>query len=469
MGQNDVENCGKDTRSVPKPDGLGVRHVQYLLMFSGAIVVYGMRTVLMVGIVAMIEKHDDSKSYPTYPEWVDMKNVILSSFSWGHIWFQIIAGQLAKNYGPKYFLTGAIAVSALCILLIPCFAAEFGYKGVIALRAIEGACQGVLFPSVHNLLSKWAPISERAQWGSFVYAGQVLGNCLAMPITGLISATDSGWPTAFYFYGSCSLFWTLMWFIFGSNRPDEHPRISAAEKEWLKSLTVEKKIERPPTPWKSIFTSVPFLAVIITHCGQNWGFWTLLTEIPSFMKYVMKYTITSDSFLSALPYFVMWIMNLILSPVADYIIAKKHVSLIISRKIFNSIGFFIPAIALVSIIFIDSDNKVLIETILVITVAFNAGHYCGFNINHIDLSPTFSGTLMGITNSISAIFTIMAPLAVDAVKSFSGYKETDKELWNIIFGISAGFYTVAGCAFILIGSGDIQQWNYPHDDINEKI
>lgn len=100
-----------------------------------------------------------------------MKNVILSSFSWGHIWFQIIAGQLAKNYGPKYFLTGAIAVSALCILLIPCFAAEFGYKGVIALRAIEGACQGVLFPSVHNLLSKWAPISERAQWGSFVYAG----------------------------------------------------------------------------------------------------------------------------------------------------------------------------------------------------------------------------------------------------------------------------------------------------------
>ncbi|CAG9865517.1 unnamed protein product [Phyllotreta striolata] len=450
--------------SNPANPGLGIRHLQYTLLFTGAVVVYGMRTVLMVAIVAMTDQHQPNTTYPTYPEWIDDKNVIISAFSWGHVWFQILAGQVAKNHGPKYFLAAAIAASSMCILLVPWASAQLGYKGVIALRAIEGACHGVLFPSVHYMLSKWAPKSERAQWGSFVYAGQVLGNCLAMPVTGLLCASKFGWPSAFYFYGSISLVWTALWTIVGSNTPASDGRISAEEKAWLEVLMVDKEqIERPPTPWKSIFTSAPFLAVVVTHCGQNWGFWTLLSEIPSFMKSVMHYKIASNSLLSALPYFVMWIMNLVLSPIADYIIYKGYVPLITSRKIFNSIGFFIPALALISITFIQSDNRALIETILVITVAFNAGHYSGFNINHIDLSPTFAGTLMGITNSISAVFTIMAPLAVDGVKHISGYTEVDKELWNIIFGISAGFYLMSGCVFIAFGSGDVQSWNYPVD------
>ncbi|XP_072382754.1 putative inorganic phosphate cotransporter [Diabrotica undecimpunctata] len=457
--ENENEN-DRENQALIKPGGLGIRHLQYGLMFSGAIVVYGMRTVLMVAIVAMTADYAENRTYPTYPDWKDKKNVILSSFSWGHVWFQIGAGQLAKNYGPKYFLTAAIAISATCILLIPMCAAEFGYQSIIALRVIEGACHGVLFPSVHYLLSKWAPISERAQWGGFVYAGQVLGNCMSMPIAGIISDSGAGWPMAFYFYGVCGMVWTLIWFIFGSNNPDSDKRISEEEKMWLKSLIPDKKEEVPPTPWKSLFTSVPFIAIIITHCGQNWGFWTLLTEIPSFMKSVMKYSIAKGSVLAALPYFIMWLTSLFLGPLADFIIDRGYVSLIRSRKIFNSIGFFIPALALISISFIQSDNKWLIETILVITVAFNAGHYSGFNINHIDLSPVFAGTMMGITNTISALFTIMAPLAVDAVKYLSNYTEDDKELWNIIFSVSAGFYITAGITFILFASGDVQPWNY---------
>lgn len=53
--------------------------------------------------------------------------------------------------------------------------------------------------------------------------------------------------------------------------------------------------------------------------------------------------------------------------------------------------------------------------LLVIAVGMNAATYSGFNVNHIDLSPTHAGTLMGITNSISNVFSILAPLAVKVV------------------------------------------------------
>ncbi|CAH1154736.1 unnamed protein product [Phaedon cochleariae] len=326
---------------VPKPKAiLGIRHLQYLLMFSGAVVVYGMRTVLNVAIVAMLNKEEDAteRNYPVYPEWQDHKNVMLSCFSWGHIWFQILAGQIAKNYGPKYYLTAAIIISSACILVIPWFAATVGYKGIIAVRVIEGAFHGVLFPSVHFLLSKWAPVWERAKWGSFVYAGQVLGNCLAMPITGMLCDTNSGWPLAFYFYGCLGMAWSLLWLLLGSNTPGSDKRISSEERKWIESGTVIAKIEIFQVEINVIFTSVPFIAIIITHCGQNWGFWTLLTEIPSFMKEILHYKNTANGVISALPYFIMWLMNLWWSPIADYIIKRKYVTLAASRKIFNSIG-----------------------------------------------------------------------------------------------------------------------------------
>jgi hypothetical protein len=37
------------------------------------------------------------------------------------------------------------------------------------------------------------------------------------------------------------------------------------------------------------------LAVTIAHCGQNWGFWTLLTEMPSYMNSVLKFDLKAVS------------------------------------------------------------------------------------------------------------------------------------------------------------------------------
>lgn len=45
--------------------------------------------------------------------------------------------------------------------------------------------------------------------------------------------------------------------------------------------------QKMQTPWKAIWTSLPFISLIIAHCGQNWGFWTLMTEMPSYMKQVL--------------------------------------------------------------------------------------------------------------------------------------------------------------------------------------
>ncbi|KAJ8913433.1 hypothetical protein NQ315_017177 [Exocentrus adspersus] len=405
----------------------GVRYLQYILYFIVLNVAYGIRSVLSVAIYAMISKDPPSADIPahmtarvgvvktasdtsfaassfpsplrlltavaTYPEWTSMKNIMLSSFFWGYICFQIGAGQLAKNYGPKLFLGGTTLIGSLFCLLIPIFGEHFGYAGVIACRVLTG--------------------------------------------------------------------------------PSKHPSITDEEKKYIEAgLQNEDDKENIPTPWKAIFTSLPFWAILITHCGQNWGFWTLFTEIPSYMQNILNFNIASNSTLSALPYLVLWLLSLVLSPIADYLIVRNF-TIGASRKIFNSIGLYTPALALISLSFVGTDQKALTVAILVIGVGFNAAIFCGYHINHMDLSPVHAGTLMGITNCFANVFSLLGPLAVDAIKAVTGYEETDKALWTIVFCTAAGVFMAVATFYNFAATGEVQPWNNTEERkekrTNEKI
>ncbi|KAJ8980964.1 hypothetical protein NQ317_013418 [Molorchus minor] len=437
----------------------GSRHVQYALLFSVNLLAYSIRNILNVAVIAMISTAPPDENVPTYPEWSEKKNVMLSSFFWGYICLQIVAGQIAKNYGPKLFLTGAIFTCSTFSLLIPVLGARYGYEGVIACRIIQGLAQGFVYPSVHNLLSAWVPLVNRAKVASFVYAGSPLGTVIAMPIAGYLSDTTWGWPSAFYLYGVVGYMWCLLWFLIGSNSPQEHGKISAEELKYIQKGTSVEDRENVPTPWKEIFTSLPFWAILIANSGNIWGYWTLLTEISTYMDRILGFKIASNSVLSALPYFVQWILSLIMGPIADYLVVKKITTIRTSRKIFNSIGVFIPTIALVILMFVGPEYKILTVAIFVIAVGFNAAIYSGFNVNHIDIAPVHAGTLYGIGNTAATLCAIVAPLSVDGIAVATGYKETEKPLWNIVFAVAAVIYAVTGIFFDFAAAGEVQPWN----------
>lgn len=224
-----------------------------------------------------------------------MKNQILSSFFWGYVIPQIGAGEIVKRFGPKWFLAVTMTINSIFTLLIPLFAANFGEGGVIACRVIQGLNQGFLFPSLHTLMAKWTPLAERSKMASFVYTGGPLGTVIAFPVTGALSDSAWGWPSAFYLYGGLGLAWTAVWVLIGADSPRKFGRISKEEREYIEGSVATEEKKQLETPWFKIVTSMPFIAVLIAHSGQNWGFWTLLTEIPTYMSNIMKYDIQDVS------------------------------------------------------------------------------------------------------------------------------------------------------------------------------
>lgn len=55
-------------------------------------------------------------------------------------------------------------------------------------------------------------------------------------------------------------------------------------------------------PWKSFFTSMPVWAIVAAHFCENWGFYTLLTQLPTFMKGNLFYVLSLPINIISLPF-----------------------------------------------------------------------------------------------------------------------------------------------------------------------
>lgn len=97
-------------------------------------------------------------------------------------------------------------------------------------------------------------------------------------------------------------------------------------------------MERPSIPWKSIWTSVPMIALIITHFGQNWGFLTVLTLMPTYFKDVLDLDIKDNGLWSSLPWLLQAICAWLASVVGDKLRQSGRLPVNVIRKVSNSIG-----------------------------------------------------------------------------------------------------------------------------------
>lgn len=78
-------------------------------------------------------------------------------------------------------------------------------------------------------------------------------------------------------------------------------------------------------------------------------------------------------------------------------------------------GHWGPGLALIGLNLSSTTDSTAAVTLLTIAVGLNSSVYVGFQLNHIDLSPNYAGTMMGITNCISNIMSIIAPMLVGLI------------------------------------------------------
>ncbi|KAH8307432.1 hypothetical protein KR044_011982 [Drosophila immigrans] len=465
---------------------IGVRHVQCILCFFCLTLAYAWRVNLSVALVAMTEQpnnasnnHSDISNHSlsdsseeqldhdafSYYQFTEKeKSYMLSSFFWGYIVTQVPGGYIAQRYGAKMLLLSGLAACGILTLLTPLSVKLGGWQAMCVIRVLEGLTQGAVHPATHSLLSKWAPANERGMLATICYSGAQFGTILMMATSGFIADSFAGWPAIFYCGGACGFIWVVFWWIFSASTPEEHRTITREELKFIEeSRTVGKMQDShkmAPTPWSAIFTSMPFMSLLIVHCTHMWGFWTLLTQIPSYMKNIYDIDIKSSALLSSLPYTVMMLLSFFFVWLSKVLQNKKSLSLSFNRKFFNTVGHWIPMCSLIALGYVPRENATLAVGLLTLTVGISAATYLGFQVNHIDLSPNYAGTLMGLTNAAANVMSALAPLAVGQIVQ----NPQNVHEWRTVFFVAAAFYFVGNLLFVIFGRTETQWWDSPEVD-----
>ncbi|XP_076751180.1 major facilitator superfamily transporter 9 [Xylocopa sonorina] len=431
------------------------RYVVSVLAFFGFFTSYILRVNLSVAIVAMTAQvHKIDENGTEYVErefdW-DSKTqgLVLSSFFYGYISTQLLGGWLAARIGGKRVFGLGIATTAFLTIITPPLARISVYI-LITLRIVEGICEGVTYPCIHAIWAQWSPPLERSKLATLAFSGSFFGTVFAMPVAGLM-AENLGWPSVFYVFGTAGLVWFFFWWITVKDKPEDDASISEAELAYIKSSLGNKKAEKIVHPWKEMFTSPPVWAIVAAHFSENWGFYTMLTQLPTFMNDVLDFKLDKTGYLSALPYLAMTIVVQFSGHLADYLRTKKILTTTQVRKLFNCGAFIFQTIFMTCTGFILTPAGVVI----CITIAVGLGGFAwsGFGVNHLDIAPMHASVLMGMGNTVATLPGVVSPI-------ITGYIVQNKNAaeWRIVFIIAGAVYLIGAVIYGIYASGEKQSW-----------
>ncbi|XP_030764123.1 sialin-like [Sitophilus oryzae] len=435
------------------------RYVVATLAFFGFFNVYSLRVNLSIAIVAMTQDRYETLENGTKislgPEfdWSnEMQGYILSSFFYGYITTQLLGGYFATKFGGKMIFGSGIAVTSALTVITPWLASASVYL-LLAVRIIEGIFEGVTYPCIHAVWSKWAPPLERSRLATIAFSGSYVGTVVSMPACAYL-ANQFGWQSIFYVFGMLGLIWCGLWVAIVANSPEEDKKISLAELQYIETSLKEtnRGNKELSIPWKAILSSGAVWAIVISHFSENWGFYTLLTQLPKYLKDIHDYDLKKSGFLSGLPYLVMAIMMQFSGHWADWFRVKGILTTTQVRKIFNCSGFIAQTVFMMGAAF-WSDK---IGTVFCLTLAVGLGAFAwaGFSVNHLDIAPQYASVLMGIGNTIATLPGIVSPILSGYVVS----KPPQVHEWQIVFYISAAVYLFGAIIYGSLASGELQPW-----------
>lgn len=186
----------------------------------------------------------------------------------------------------------------------------------------------------------------------------------------------------------------------------------------------------------------------------DWGFYTLITQLPKFLDQTLHFDLAKTGFLAALPYVVLTLLTFPVSCLADYL-RKNWLSTTMVRRIFQSIALTGEASFMLCAAIIAHPTYSVV--CLVCAVGMASFYTSGYCCNALDIAPQYASIIMGLSNTCGTLTGIISP-------TLSGYIVQNKTVaeWNIVF-ITSACVLMSGCIFyFFFGSGELQDWAKVH-------
>lgn len=446
------------------PTWLPQRFALCVLAHLGFVLLYIMRSNMSVAVVRMTTPYavleNDHMTKRVDFDWsLQQQGILLSSFFVGYILTQIPGGYLACTWGGRRIFGLGLFGASLVSILTPMIGISMGFYGFIIARFFCGVFEGVTYPAIHSMWNHWAPPLERASLVSGAFSGAYLGAALSMA-QNVTAMPSMSWQELFYVSGCYSLLWCIVWFSWGAEDPEEDPLITEKEFNYLMENKARHWEDKLNIPWRKILLSPRVWAINVCHFAANWGFYTILTELPTFMRYALHYDVKEMAPVASLPFLAM-----AFSAAFGGVFIDKTLLRFLNTTYTRKVTVCITFLAQMMFFFLAGKATERHEFVLCFVGAlfFGGLSWAGFSANHLDIAPDYASVLLGISNTIGTIPGIVSPL----LTSYLVDPKDDPAAWSVVFLIVGYIYAVAAFFYVMFGSGEVQDW--ANSDESQKL
>src|ERR1700730_13661098 len=229
--------------------------------------------------------------------------VIFSAFVWAYAIFQVPGGWLSDRFGARPVLA---AIVAYWSVMTAATAAASGAFSFMVIRFLFGAGEAGAFPGATRAMQLWYPRRERGFAQGITHSASRLGAAIAPPLVVLIMTT-LGWRWVFYICGAVGFVWSILWYLFYRNLPEEHGMVNKTELEHIRGIDAAGNVNAPKietktsVPWAILLRSPNMWAIMSASFTYVYCLWIFLSWLPSYLVEFRQFTLLKVGLLASLP------------------------------------------------------------------------------------------------------------------------------------------------------------------------
>jgi len=223
--------------------------------------------------------------------------------------FEIPCGLLGDVFGARSLLTILVIGWSLTTGLVT-LAVGLPIESMLPLlfllviRFLFGMFQAGAFPLLARILTDWAPVRLRASAQGLIWTCTRLGGFLSgYLIVGLILALG-GWQAALWAVAMLGFMWSVGFWLWFRNRPEESPSVNQAERQLIAEGRAPHAAGHGSIPWRAMFQSRSVLGLCLLYMFGGFAANFYVTLLPSWLREQHGFSPETTALLGTLPLLV---------------------------------------------------------------------------------------------------------------------------------------------------------------------
>jgi nitrate/nitrite transporter NarK len=239
-----------------------------------------------------------------------------------------------------------------------------------------------------------------------------------------------------------------------ADSPAQHPTIHPHERKYIQSsLNAFNELESSDyhaqasaSPWKTFFSSRCVWAMLIAGFANTFGFYEMLSELPSYLSGVYGVSAQRAGVLCMFPYTAIALTTISAGFTADALIGSSVFKRIHVRKLMMVIGTVFPSIFLFLVPEVHDVTSVI--AILTVALACYGFSNAGLNPLIIEIGGAHTATLYAIYSTMGQISGLITPILTSLLLTEMGKRDG----FHTAFRACACMYLITVATWVVMAS-----------------